>query len=198
MATVNREQILGAFERLVARHGLDRVTMKELAREAGISVGSIYRHFESKDDLVLAIEEKWRNHVEIRTSAIVGGGASPEDKLHDIVVRHIEKLSALIRENRAVYELLMGALRLRYTGRTLTDTRREMFELMIAGSAEVLAEGVRRGEFDVEDAHGTARLFVEAFGEYFAPRRVMEREHAEVVRSAEGMFALLMKSIRKA
>lgn len=197
MASVDREDILEAFEGLVARYGLDRVTMKDLAREAGISVGSIYRHFESKDDLILAIETKWRNHVEIRNAAIVRGDRSPEEKLHDIVVRHIERFSELVRDNRAVYELLMGAMQLRYIGRTLANTREEVFDLMIASTADVLAEGVRRGDFAVDDIDRTARLFVEAFAEYFSPPRVVDREHAEVVRSAEDMFELLMKAIRR-
>lgn len=197
MEQINRRDVLDAFERLVARHGLDRVTMKELAREAGISVGSIYRHFEGKDALVLAIEEKWRSHVEQRNSVILRSDRSPEEKLHDIIVRHVERFSVLVRENRAVHELLVGAIRLRYIGRTLDDTRRKVFDLMTAAVRGALEEGVRRGDFTVENVERTARLMVDAFVEFFSPRRIVEREHADLVQDADAMFELLMKAVRR-
>ena len=46
-----RQEILHAFESLVAQFGLDRVSMKDLAREAGVSVGAIYLEFPNKEAL---------------------------------------------------------------------------------------------------------------------------------------------------
>ena len=196
MGRISRKEILDAFERLVARYGLDRVTMKELAGEAGISVGSIYRHFEGKDQLVLAIEEKWRGHVETRNTRILESDRSPEEKLHEIVVRHVELFSGQVRENRAAYELLVGAMSLRYIGRTLEDSRQEVFDLMTSACGEALREGIGRGVFAVQDPDRTARLFVQAFTEYFSPPTLVEREHEEVVDDAEAMFELLMQAVR--
>ena len=90
----------------------------------------------------------------------------------------------------------MGAIRLRYIKRDLVDTRKEIFDLMIAGTAQVLKEGCEAGEFDVEDINSTAELFVKAFAEYFSPSDVIKRKHPEVVRSAKAMLELLMKAIR--
>ncbi len=39
--------------RLVARSGLEAVTMRAVAREAGLSYGSLFHYFESKDDLLM-------------------------------------------------------------------------------------------------------------------------------------------------
>lgn len=41
-----------------ARQGFHRTTMDEIAREAGVSTGLIYRHFAGKDELVVAIVEQ--------------------------------------------------------------------------------------------------------------------------------------------
>lgn len=45
------EQILAAAERLLLRHGYGRLTMEDVAREAGIGTGTIYLHWKSKEAL---------------------------------------------------------------------------------------------------------------------------------------------------
>lgn len=50
-----REAILDAAARLFARNGTTRTTMAEIAREADLSAGAIYRYFSSKEELVHAV-----------------------------------------------------------------------------------------------------------------------------------------------
>jgi AcrR family transcriptional regulator len=53
-----REQILRTATRVFARHGFRGATVRQLAREAGISEAMIYHHFPSKEALYDAILEK--------------------------------------------------------------------------------------------------------------------------------------------
>lgn len=191
-----RQEILHAFEGLVAQFGLDRVSMRDIAREAGVSVGAIYLEFPNKDALIFSVEEKWRSHVAQRNAAIVAGDQSPEDKLRGILVEHAAAFSQIVRQDRAAFELLSGAQRLRYLGRSTADTRKKIFELMAESAAGVLQEGRDAGVFAVEDPERTARLLVQALAEHFSAPEVAKRPHDEVVREVEDMFALLMKAIR--
>lgn len=191
-----RQEILRAFEGLVAQFGLDRVSMKDLAQEAGVSVGAIYLEFPNKEALVLSVEEKWRSHVAQRNAAILAGDQAPEDKLRGILVEHAAAFSKIVREDRAAFELLSGAQRLRYLGRTTADTRSQIFELMTQSAAVVIREGCEAGAFAVDDPERTARLLVQAVAEHFSAPEVAKRPHDEVVREVEDMFALLMKAIR--
>lgn len=50
-----REKIVEAAERVMRERGLARSTTKEIAREAGYSEGTLYKHFESKEDLFLCV-----------------------------------------------------------------------------------------------------------------------------------------------
>jgi AcrR family transcriptional regulator len=50
----SEQEILEATERLIRRKGVARVTTKEIAREAGCSEGSVFNHFATKDELLLA------------------------------------------------------------------------------------------------------------------------------------------------
>ncbi len=48
-----REQrILDATAMLIVRYGYDKTSVNDIAKEAGISKGAIYLHFDSKDDLL--------------------------------------------------------------------------------------------------------------------------------------------------
>ena len=52
----NRDRILEAARTLVAETGVD-ATMEDIARHAGVAVGTLYRHFPAKEDLVAAVVE---------------------------------------------------------------------------------------------------------------------------------------------
>ena len=49
------EGILAAAARLFVERGYDRATLREVAREAGVSTGAIYAHFRTKEDLLFEI-----------------------------------------------------------------------------------------------------------------------------------------------
>ena len=52
----NREAVIEAARKLMAADGLD-AQMDDIAREAGVGVGTVYRHFPTKEELVYALAE---------------------------------------------------------------------------------------------------------------------------------------------
>ena len=50
----NRERILNAATELVRRDG-DKVAMAQIAQHAGVGVGTLYRHFPTREDLLAAL-----------------------------------------------------------------------------------------------------------------------------------------------
>lgn len=47
-----RERVLRSAERLVAMRGFDRVRLSDVARAAGVSIGSLQHHFETRERLL--------------------------------------------------------------------------------------------------------------------------------------------------
>ncbi len=50
----NVDRIIGAIVKLLERRRIEHVTMTVIAREAGVAPGTIYRHFRSRRDAILA------------------------------------------------------------------------------------------------------------------------------------------------
>ena len=64
-----RERILAVFAERAKHSGIRSVVMGELATELRMSVTTLYQHFPSKDDLVLATVERWAADVAQREAA---------------------------------------------------------------------------------------------------------------------------------
>src|SRR3712207_9183 len=58
-----RSRILDAAERCFVRAGFHRTTMQDVAAEAGMSPGNLYRYFPSKDAIVAGLSERDRARV---------------------------------------------------------------------------------------------------------------------------------------
>jgi len=50
-----RDRILDATRQIIEERGSARVTTKEIARAAGVAEGTLFKYFDRKDDLVLAV-----------------------------------------------------------------------------------------------------------------------------------------------
>ena len=51
-AAQRRQEIVGAVCRIIATDGLERASLREVADEAGLAVGSVRHYFDSSDDLL--------------------------------------------------------------------------------------------------------------------------------------------------
>lgn len=85
----NRERIIDAAREVFAQEG-DGAQMDDVARRAGVGIGTVYRHFPTKDVLLGEImRAKFRHHVEVarRWDATGGGWSALEGFLREIVAQ---------------------------------------------------------------------------------------------------------------
>jgi len=78
-----RERILDAAYELFSRRGIQAVGVNEVTERAGVATATLYRHFPSKDKLVLAFlnlrEQRWtKDFVE---AGAMRRGSNPEERL---------------------------------------------------------------------------------------------------------------------
>jgi len=95
-AEETRRRILDAAMRVIAKGVLD-ISVPAIAREAGVSVATVYRHFRTKRDLVGAV------YPHAMRSAGLREVAAPRtlDELHDSVVEYFGQLDGLDEVTRA-------------------------------------------------------------------------------------------------
>ncbi|HVV22263.1 MAG TPA: TetR/AcrR family transcriptional regulator [Pseudonocardiaceae bacterium] len=95
-ATRNRAKILAATARLFAEHGVDHVSMDQIATEAGVGKGTLFRRFGDKAGLGVALLDAREQEL---TAALhgpppLGPGAPPGDRLRAFLSAYVEFLDA--------------------------------------------------------------------------------------------------------
>ena len=95
-AVRNRASILEAARRLVAEQGTE-VVMGEIARAAGVAVGTLYRHFPNKTDLLAAVVNEYvealADDAQDAWARVEAGGSDAAQELLGFLERALEMIS---------------------------------------------------------------------------------------------------------
>jgi AcrR family transcriptional regulator len=100
-AALNREKILRAAREVFGQHGLG-VTLDDVARHAGVGVGTVYRRFPDKETLVRALFEQ---DLGIRQASAERALAHPDP--WEGFVDFLTEMGADLAENRGLHEVIM-------------------------------------------------------------------------------------------
>jgi len=77
-----RQGILDAAEAVFLEDGLDSATIRAIAKKAGCAAGTVYLHFQTKEDIYAALLgeslERLKNWIEQKVEAAQAGGAAEE------------------------------------------------------------------------------------------------------------------------
>ncbi|TMA80524.1 MAG: TetR/AcrR family transcriptional regulator [Deltaproteobacteria bacterium] len=87
-----RQRIVDAAAAAFRRHGYASVTLKDIATRAGLQAGSLYYHFDSKEDLIDAILSAGVDAAITATRDAVealGPGADPVARLRAAIAAHV-------------------------------------------------------------------------------------------------------------
>lgn len=84
-AEATRNRIVDIALDLFRRRGFEQTTMREIAAKAGVSLGSAYYYFESKEDLVMAFYERAMEGMAPRIEAVLKGATKLEKFLDAIL-----------------------------------------------------------------------------------------------------------------
>jgi AcrR family transcriptional regulator len=90
-----RQQLLDVAARLFRERGYHVTSMRDIAREVGMLPGSIYYHFPSKEEMLLAVYEEGLRHIAERVDAAVAGQSTPWERLEAGCTAHLEALLEL-------------------------------------------------------------------------------------------------------
>ncbi|MEE8486264.1 MAG: TetR/AcrR family transcriptional regulator [Acidimicrobiia bacterium] len=91
-AANRRRQLLDAAADCFSRDGYEAASMRAIADEASMRAASIYYHFASKDDLLVAVHEEALRRISEATSAAIRDDGDPWERLENACGAHLETL----------------------------------------------------------------------------------------------------------
>lgn len=189
-----RDIILEATDRLLARYGYKKMTIDDLAKECGIGKGSVYLHFESKEDIALShidgIVEKLKS--ELREIASARG--TVENRLKKMLVRRVMHRFESVQHYTQSLNEILASVRPR-----LLERRKHYFEAEARIFADIIAEGKAAGLFTAKDPYAIARTLIDGTNALLpyslSAYELGERE--ELLNKANSLADLLLNGLKK-
>lgn len=98
-----REELLHTAQEIVFQDGMDKLSIRALAKKHDISVGAVYNYFPSKSELVLAIIENFWKQVFHQDICEISSQL-PFTEFYEIVYQR------LVKHSEAFFSVLLGQL----------------------------------------------------------------------------------------
>ena len=147
-----KAQILNAAEGVFTKRGFNEARMDDIAEKTGLSKGTLYLYFKSKDDLIIAILERIFQREFRQLEDLQQDDSSASDamlKLTDLITKDIVSMLRLIP---IIYNFLALAFRNKYVQPALKDYINRYLNILIP----IIQRGIDAGEFRSVDAREVA------------------------------------------
>ncbi len=181
-----KDAILDAADRRFADYGYAKTAMAEIAGDAGMSVGNLYRHFRSKDAIAAACVERLlqrkldagREAAQQETDAL--------DALRAFLRTRLRIAHAHFARTRHMFDM-MALINLRHRD-LLLDYEARVIDTL----AGIVARGVNQGRFATANARETAYDIHQATLRYNHPlhlkNNALERLESDLQRLVSLLF----------
>lgn len=173
----NRERLVASARELFARDGVD-VPVEEIVQRAGLGMGTLYRHFPAKEDLVDAVlEDAFADLV------VLAEEAAEADDAWAGLTQFLEQALARHAGNRGLKDLIATTDH----GRQRAQAMRERIRPLLAGMVErAQAQGALRPDVAAEDIPLV----------FWTTDRVIERTAAIAPDTWRRFLAILLDGLR--
>lgn len=152
-----RSAILDATDVLLARFGYRKMTVEDIANEAGIGKGTVYLHFSSKEEVVLSHIDRIVDRLKVHLWNIVDSKAPARDRLRQMLLTRVMYRFDSVQHYTQSLNDLLAVLRPGFLAR-----RARYFDEEAQIFAELLERGRTAGEFQFEDSLSVAYALLNA------------------------------------
>jgi AcrR family transcriptional regulator len=137
----NRAKLVATARELFARNGVD-VSVEEITHQAGVGMGTLYRHFATKDDLIDAVLEDALTEI----LRLADAAAADEDAWRGLT-RFLEGVLARRVQNRGIRDLVAAGNH----GARHAEMRRRIRPVIGRMIVRAQEQGTLRSDFEVDD-----------------------------------------------
>jgi AcrR family transcriptional regulator len=159
-----RSLILAVADRLLRHYGPQKTTVADVAREAGVGVGTVYLEFPSKDVLVEEISRARHGAVlDAMRAAVAAEGRTAAERLVGALDARLDALLALAAEGAHACELI------HCVSVAVKTAQASYHEQELALVVDLLRRGAAAGELELEDAELCGRTILRAYATFTTP-----------------------------
>jgi AcrR family transcriptional regulator len=149
-----RDEVLEAAAAVFVERGFESATTRDIGERAGVLSGSLYHHFETKEDMLFELVRDVYDGILGFVDTLDPGQGSARDRLRSLIEHHVRHLIAnLARTTLFLHEF-----------RSLTAAHREVIagaeERYVARVTELVEEGRRDGSLRDDLDPRLARMVV--------------------------------------
>jgi len=99
-----RRQIVAAAVKLFQDKGFHKTTTREIAREAGFSIGTLYEYIESKEDVLYLVCQYIHDRVEERLREMLPAGDTARRTLEKAITAYFQVMDEMQGEVLLIYQ----------------------------------------------------------------------------------------------
>lgn len=187
--TERRKQILCAAERLFKHYGIGKTTVADIAREAGVGVGTVYLEFSSKDTIIAELTLESHAGVLAAMRKEAAGPGSAAERLRAMFERRLKCILQLARDGQHGADLLECPC----------DAARKAHERFRAEEEDLLADfltaACTAGELATDSPRHAARVLIrlhDSFARTAVQEGTLKRIRREMVAAHELMLRGLL------
>jgi len=188
---LDAETIVSATEEILRRHGPDKTTVLDVARQLGVSHGSVYRHFASKAALREAVIRRWLDQVRDELTA----------EAHNSELPSAERLRALLTTMFAIKwtkaredpELFATFRALAAEHSTVSASH---VGFLVAQVRDIIIDGIATGDFVAGEPEVIARAVLNATSRFHDPTHAAEWHSPETEGDSAAVVSLIIDGLR--
>jgi TetR/AcrR family fatty acid metabolism transcriptional regulator len=184
--------ILRTAEEVLMEKGYHETSIDEIASRVGIAKGTVYLHFPSKEDLVVAIFTRDTRQLLEKVDEIVSGEASPRDALERLL--HCMYGRIFVKHMQLVYSIYRSGEQ-KHQWKEHGEKLRGLLDDLSTKISQVLERGKAGGEFDPEIP---TPVMLSAFFGLLSPKsyeRLMVEEKLEADELANYLGRIYFKGV---
>lgn len=161
---MRKAEILVAAEQLFQHYGFAKTTVADIAREAGIGVGTVYLEFSSKDSISSALCHGHRSRVLEAMQAVLASEGNYSERLVQLLESRISGLQSSVGSGLHGDEVVYAACG---ATRRVNEHFDQAERKLLLGFLE---EGNAAGAFAVADTPTTAKILLDVYDTICPPR----------------------------
>ena len=145
-------QIINAAEDVFTKKGFDEARMDDIAEETGLSKGTLYNYFKSKDDLIIAILDRIFQREFKVFESIDLANMSATDAIWSFAETTSKDVKMMMRLLPITYEFMGLAFRNKLVQKAFKTYFNQYMDILIP----IIQHGIDSGEFRQADAKEVA------------------------------------------